>query len=77
MFKLENEQNHYQGELGKIFTLEIVDAYFFNFYRSTIYEFLTFMRLTDATFKGPPNLSKYPQRLSHCSFEPNFLLVLA
>ena len=61
----------------KYFTEEIADAYFFNFNRSTTYAFLVFMRMTDATFKGPPNLSKYPQRLSHSSFEPNLLLVLA
>ena len=61
----------------KYFTWEIVDAYFFNFNRSTIYTFLVFMRLTDATFKGHPNLSKHSQRLSRSSFEPNLLLVLA
>ena len=55
----------------------MVDAYFLKFNRSTIYTFLVFMRPTDATFKGPPNLSKHPQRLSHSSFEPNLLLVLA
>ena len=42
-----------------------------------IYAFLAYTRVTDATFKGPPNLSKNPQRLSHSSFKPNLLLVLA
>ena len=32
------------------------------------------MRLTDATFKGPPNLSKHPQRLSHNSFKTQFIV---
>ena len=63
IFKLENEQKHYQGELyiGKIFYEEIVDAYFLNFNGSTVYTFLVFMRPTDATFKGPlicPNIPK-------------------
>ena len=61
----------------KYITWEIVDAYFFNFNRSTINAFLVFMRMTDATIKGPPNLSKRAQRLSHSSSEPNLLLVLA
>ena len=61
----------------KYFTYETVHAYFFNFNRSTIYAFLVFISLTDATFKGPPNLSKHPQRLIHSSFEPNLLLALA
>ena len=35
------------------------------------------MRMTDATNKGSPNLSKRAQRLSRSSSEPNLLLVLA
>ena len=47
------------------------------FNRSTIYAFLVFMRLTDATFQGSPNFSKRFQRLSYSSSEPNLFLVLA
>ena len=35
IFKLENEENHFQGELGKIFYVRIVVAYFLNFNGST------------------------------------------
>ena len=77
IFNVENEQNHYQGELGKIFYARNCQCLFFKFNRCTIYAFLGFMRLTDTTFQGSPNFSKHPQRLSHNSFEPNLLLVLA
>ena len=56
---------------------EIVNAYFFNFNRCTIYALLGFMRLTDATFQDSPNFSKRFQRLSYSSSEPNLFLVLA
>ena len=61
----------------KYLPCKIIDAYFFNFNRSTINAFLVFMRMTDATIKGPPNLSKRAQRPSHSSSEPNLLVVLA
>ena len=61
----------------KYFTEEIVDSYFFKFNRSAINAFLVFMRMTVGTIKGPPNLFKRAQRLSHSLFEHNLLLALA